>query len=186
LPTDEELMQAVAIGDRAALAELCARHERPLHGFLVRAAGEADADDLFQDTWLRVVRAARTFDPRRRFTTWLYQIALNLSRDRHRRSRTEPVAPEVLDAAASAARDPSPGAALDARIDVRALLDALPEPQRDVVLLRLLHDATEEETAEILGCPRGTVKSRLHHALLRLGALAGGGRERDRRAGEAG
>jgi len=179
-------MQAVAIGDRAALAELCARHERPLHRFLVRAAGESEADDLFQDTWLRVVRAARTFDPRRRFTTWLYQIALNLSRDRHRRTRSEPTAPEALDAMPASPGGAAQGDALDARIDVHSLLGALPEPQRDVVLLRLLHDATEEETAEILGCPRGTVKSRLHHALVRLGALAGAPRAGRRGEGALG
>jgi len=172
LPTDEELMSAVAIGDRAALAELCARHERPLHRFLVRAVGETDADDLFQDTWLRVARAARTFDPARRFSTWLYQIALNLSRDRARRPRPEPLEPDALDAASSAGPGRPAEDRVDARLDLRTLLDALPAAQREVVLLRLLHDASEDETADILGCPPGTVKSRLHHALKRLGALA--------------
>lgn len=80
MATDEELMQSVAEGDPSALRELCARWERPLYRFLHRAADGRDTDDLFQETWLRVVRSARRFDPARRFSTWLFQIALNLDR----------------------------------------------------------------------------------------------------------
>lgn len=174
-------MQAVAIGDRAALAELCTRHERPLYRFLVRAAGESDAEDLFQETWIRVARAARSFDAGRRFSTWLFQIALNLSRDRQRRSRTVAVPPETLDAVDPEAAGRAPVAPdVEARLDLESLLGALPEAQRDVVVLRLLAGVSEEETAEILGCPRGTVKSRLHHALVRLGTLARAGEEASR------
>ena len=171
LPTDEELMHAVATGDHAALRELCERYERPLHGFLHRAADRRDTDDLYQETWLHVVRAARQFDPRRRFSTWLFQIALNLARDLRRRTLPVPMAAELLEAL------PDPhahavGDAVDAAIDARRLLGALPDAQREVVLLRVLQDASEEEAAAILDCPRGTVKSRLHHALARLATLA--------------
>jgi RNA polymerase sigma-70 factor, ECF subfamily len=176
LPTDEELMQAVATGERAALAELCTRWERRLYAFLHRASGGRDVDDLYQETWLRVVRGARGFDPARRFSTWLFQIALNLTRDLARRITAEPVPESVLEAALAApAGDRAAG--VDSALDARRLLAALPAPQRDVVLLRVLHDLGEQETAVILGCPRGTVKSRLHHALERLATLA--------RAGEA-
>jgi RNA polymerase sigma-70 factor (ECF subfamily) len=173
LATDEELMQAVATGDGDALRELCSRWERPLYQFLRRAGGGTETDDLYQETWLRVVRAARRFDPARRFSTWLFQIALNLCRDERRRERPQVAAPavveELFDPASAAARG-----ALDAAIDARRLLDALPEAQREVVVLRVLQDASEAEAAEVLGCPRGTVKSRLHHALTRLAALARG------------
>jgi RNA polymerase sigma-70 factor (ECF subfamily) len=163
-------MLAVAQGDSAALRELCGRYERPLYGFLHRAADGCDSDDLYQETWLRVVRAARRFDPSRRFSTWLFQIALNLARDLRRRARPEPQPVEVLElAAASAAPSHEP---LDGVIDLRRLLAALPEAQREVVVLRVLQDVSEEQAAAILQCPRGTVKSRLHHALERLAALA--------------
>ncbi|HEY8517819.1 MAG TPA: sigma-70 family RNA polymerase sigma factor [Candidatus Binatia bacterium] len=166
-------MQAVATGDGAALRELCARWERPLYQLLHRAGAGSEAEDLYQETWLRVVRAARSFDPARRFSTWLFQIALNLCRDLRRRGVPVPASPDVeqaADAATGTSRAP-----VDDAIDARRLLDALPEPQREVVVLRVLHDASEAETAEILGCPRGTVKSRLHHALARLAGLARGG-----------
>ena len=166
MPTDESLIAAVARGDDAALAELTRRWERPLFQFIHRHTGGQDVDDLYQDTWLRVVRAAPRFDPARRFSTWLFQIALNLCRDHHRRPPPEPVDPADADAMASG--DASP----DAAIDARRLLAALPEPQRSAVILRYYHDLAEDEIAEILGCPRGTVKSRLHHALRRLVEVA--------------
>jgi RNA polymerase sigma-70 factor (ECF subfamily) len=171
LATDEELMLAVAKGDPSALGELSGRYERPLYGFLHRAANGRDTEDLYQETWLHVVRAARQFDPARRFSTWLFQIALNLARDLHRRIVPQPLAPDALEAA----RADEPGTAqdlVDAALDLHRLLDALPAPQREVVLLRVLQDVSEEEAAAILDCPRGTVKSRLHHALERLAVLA--------------
>jgi len=164
-------MLAVATGDPSALQELCGRYERPLYGFLHRAADGRETDDLYQETWLRVVRAARQFDPARRFSTWLFQIALNLARDLHRRALPEPMSPEAVEAAGGAERA-RPHDAVEAALDLRRLLGALPAAQREVVLLRVLQDVSEEEAAEILGCPRGTVKSRLHHALERLAELA--------------
>jgi RNA polymerase sigma-70 factor (ECF subfamily) len=166
MATDEDLMRAVTAGDDRALEELCRRYERPLYGFLARHVGRGDAEDLQQETWLRVVRHAARFDPSRRFSTWLFQIAVNLARDWHRRARPEPVDPAAADRSG-----PDDSAAVAAGIDAERLLRALPEPQRAVVLLRLYYDCTEEETATILGCARGTVKSRLHYALERLSRM---------------
>ena len=167
MATDEELITAVANGDGRALEELCRRYQRGLHQFIFRHTGGRDVDDLYQETWLRVVRAARRFDPSRRFSTWLFQIAVNLCRDWHRRPPPEPVDPAGVEQAL-----PDPAAATGAAIDAARLLAALPEAQRSVVVLRYYHDLPEEEVAEILGCPRGTVKSRLHHAMRRLAELA--------------
>jgi len=163
MATDEALIAAVAGGDGSALAELYRRWERPLFRFIDRHTGGRDVEDLYQETWLRVVRAARRFDPERRFSTWLFQIALNLCRDWHRRPPPEPA--EVDDVATTDAH-------VDAAIDARRLLAALPEPQRSEVILRYYHDLGEDEVAAVLDCPRGTVKSRLHNAMRRLAALA--------------
>ena len=160
-------MTAVANGDGRALEELCRRYERGLHQFIFRHTGGRDVDDLYQETWLRVVRAARRFDARRRFSTWLFQIAVNLCRDWHRRPPPEPVDPaDVEGSRVGTAGTP------DASLDARRLLAALPEAQRSVVILRYYHDLGEDEVAEIVGCPKGTVKSRLHHAMARLTRLA--------------
>jgi RNA polymerase sigma-70 factor (ECF subfamily) len=166
MASDEALIAAVAGGDGGALGELCRRWERPLFQFIHRHTGGRDVEDLYQETWLRVVRAARRFDPERRFSTWLFQIALNLCRDWHRRSPPEPADPEDVEALATS------DASVDAALDVRRLLAALPEAQRSAVILRYYHDLGEDEMAAILECPRGTVKSRLHHAMRRLVELA--------------
>jgi RNA polymerase sigma-70 factor, ECF subfamily len=167
--SDADLVRAVGEGDGAALAELCTRWERPLYRFLHRSGTGDDADDLFQETWIRVVRGARRFDPERRFSTWLFQIALNLTRDLgRRRARTDPdAAAEPVDAEGSDR--------IERAIDARRLLDALPEAQREVVVLRMFADLGEDECAQILGCPRGTVKSRFHIAVKRLAERARGG-----------
>lgn len=165
--SDEALMRRLAEGDAQALEHLSRRWEQPLHRFLHRHTGGRDVDDLYQETWLRVVRAAGRFDPARRFSTWLFQIALNLCRDWHRRPPPEPVDPSTV-----TLTSPAPS---DAGIDARRLLAALPEGQRSAVILRYYHDLGEDEVAAILDVPRGTVKSRLHQAMKRLVSLAKGG-----------
>ena len=95
-----------------------------------------------------------------------------MARAQRRRNVPVPTSDEDLDAAGLGADAARAGDARDATLDVGRLLAALPEAQREVVLLRVLHDVSEEEAAAILGCPRGTVKSRLHQALSRLAVLA--------------
>jgi RNA polymerase sigma-70 factor (ECF subfamily) len=165
MPTDEALAARLADGDELALRELLRRYERPLAGFLHRQTGGRDVEDLYQEVWLRVVRAAERFDRERRFSTWLFQIALNLSRDWHRR---QPGGASDLDPAADVAAP----AANDAGLDVERLLARLPEAQREVVALRYLHDLSEDEVAAMLDIPKGTVKSRLHQAIARMASVA--------------
>jgi RNA polymerase sigma-70 factor (ECF subfamily) len=168
--TDEELMVQLQAGSESALETLVERWRAPLFGFLVRRSPPADADDLFQETWLRVVRARRRFDPRRRFSTWLFQIANNLCRDRFRRGGVAARARAVLaEAPAPGAPDPS------LRIDLARRLAALPERLREVLVLRYYRDLGESEIAELLGVPAGTVKSRLHAALRALRETESGG-----------
>jgi len=129
MASDEELIGRVGVGDQDALAELCRRYEKPLFHFLARHTGGRDVEDLYQETWLRAVRAAPRFDPSRRFSTWMFQIAVNLCRDWHRRPPPEPVEADPNLASTSAAPE--------ARIDARRILTALPEAQRTVLLLEL-------------------------------------------------
>jgi RNA polymerase sigma-70 factor (ECF subfamily) len=166
-PSDETLVVRVARGDAGALQTLCGRWERPLLAFLGRQTGGRDVEDLYQDTWLRVVKAAPRFDPSRRFSTWLFQIAINRCRDWRRRPPPEPVDPSHLP-------DRPVADNVDARLDAERLLAALPDGQRSALVLRYWHDCDEDEVARILRIPRGTVKSRLHHAMRRLVALARG------------
>jgi RNA polymerase sigma-70 factor (ECF subfamily) len=164
MATDEDLIGQVAGGDELALQELLRRYERPLSHFIYRHTAGRDVEDLYQETWLRVVRAAERFDPGRRFSTWLFQIAVNLCRDWHRRG-----GPDAVPTADAAEAAVDLGRA-EAGMDAARLLAVLPQLQREVLILRYFHDLSEEELALILDCPKGTVKSRLHNALARLAA----------------
>jgi len=163
--SDEDLMAAVASGDEAALAALIDRYAASVHAYLQRHSGNReDADDLLQETWLRVARSARSFDTARRFRSWIYGIATNLARDLFRRRLTRQRALRDLAAQPPAAS----GADSVDRGELRARIAELPENMRAVLLLRYYEGMSEAEMAEVLDIPRGTIKSRLHAALRRL------------------
>jgi len=164
MPSDEQLMVAVSRGDHEAFRDLYDRHHRGLFAFIARYAGQHDADDIFQETWLRVAKHAPRFDPARRFTTWLFQIAVNLCHDWHRRRAraAEPIEP---------ASPSEPSCEPEVALDAAKLLTTLAPPHRAVLVLRYFHDLSEAEIAAILEIPRGTVKSRTAAALSRLRAL---------------
>lgn len=178
LESDEQLMERVQGGEVEAFDALFERYRRRLFGFLFRRCDDVSgAEDLFQETWLRVIRARKRFDPQRRFSTWLFQIANNLCRDRARRLAVETRKSEALQervrarsasAASRGTRSPELTRALPA--ELRRSLAALPDRLQEVLVLRYYHDRSEHEIAEIVGIPRGTVKSRLHTAVKTLRA----------------
>jgi len=170
MESDERLMARVAAGDESALEDLLARWRGPLYGFLARRADGADADDLFQETWLRVVRYRDRFDPGRRFSTWLFQIANNLCRDRGRRRevRERYRRARQAEAADDPARRSTPP--VDRSVDLGFRIAGLPDKLREVLVLRYYRDLPEKEIARIVGIPPGTVKSRLHAAIKTLRA----------------
>ena len=162
MESDEELMVRVAAGDELALGTLVDRYAPSIQRFLLRLTrNPEDAEDLTQDTWVRVARGARGFDERRKFKSWAYGIALNLARDlfRRRQVRARGV-PEPT------AKGPPP-VSIDG-IDVRTRVDALPDRLKEVLVLRYFEELGEAEMAETLGIPKGTVKSRLHAAVRQL------------------
>jgi RNA polymerase sigma-70 factor (ECF subfamily) len=165
-------MERVQAGDEGALAELLDRYRAPLFGFLARRIGDAvSAEDLFQETWLRVVRARARYDPQRRFSTWLFQIANNLCRDLFRRRGSENRAREAMRAVADTGSRQRASSVLDARLDVAGRLARLPDRLRAVIVLRYFHQMQEREIAEVVGIRPGTVKSRLHSAVKMLREL---------------
>lgn len=140
-----------------------------------------DAEDLLQETYLR---AFEHFDQYRggSMRAWLAAICVNVARSQGRRRARRPV--EVLtDPFAVAPESPAGDVLADVtasldRAVIRAALDALPEPQRLCILLMHVAGYTAAETAEALGCPRGTVLARVHRGRRRLAqVLAGSGVE---------
>jgi RNA polymerase sigma-70 factor (ECF subfamily) len=161
---DEVLARRAMQGDPEAISALVERYSAPLYRFIQRARPHHDdCDDLLQETWISVWTHLPRFDPRRRFSTWLFQIALNHCRDHARRDRVR----NRFQAEAGRVSDPDPEASPEEKTESRRVMVAiedLPARQKEVLLLRYYQGFSEKETAEILDCPPGTVKSRLHQA----------------------
>lgn len=166
--TDSLLVARIADGDADAARVLVDRYTPALRRFITQAGtGAADVDDVLQETWLRVVRSSGRFDPLQPFRPWLFAIAMNRVRSRWKRERHLAIdsAPELSSTAATA--DEELESAQRAG-EIRALVRSLPRHLADTILLRFFEDLTEAETAERLGVPKGTVKSRVHHGLRKL------------------
>ncbi len=174
--TDEELVTAFRGGDPSAFDALVERWERKIQGAVYRIMGPGeDARDLTQETFLRAYRGLSTFKSEARFSSWLYQIALNLCRDRLRQKRGRTlVSLDDLDAS-SAARiqrsGPSAQEVVEAR-DLSRLLSnvmaELPEEQREVIVLKEYQGLTFQEIADVLRIPISTVKTRLYRGLVQM------------------
>ncbi len=197
-PDDVALIQAIGEGSEAAFRLLFARWGPPLGRFLVRATGSREAgEDLLQEAFLRVLRAASRFVPDAPPAAWLYRICANLSYSYWRKESRAPRAWSRLTggygsasgagARAGQAADagdlggaperagsrtlPGPEALRMHGLFVRDLeraLAGLPVNQRMAFLLKVEQGLTYEAAAEVLGCPVGTVKSRFHYAVLAL------------------
>ncbi|MBJ6979546.1 RNA polymerase sigma factor [Luteimonas sp. MC1895] len=178
-PSDDALMRAWAQGDAGAFETLYLRHRERLHRFLLRQLRDPGlADEVFQDTWQRVVSAGADWRPDAAFATWLYRIARNRVTDHWRARQHRPPAPDDADARTARLEDgDTPERRLDAwqrRRGLQQALDALPADQREVVLMRLEQELTLEQIGDITGVGRETVKSRLRYAMDKLrAALAG-------------
>lgn len=169
------LVRRCAAGDDAAFAELVAEHQRMVVQLAVNLLGDRDeALDLSQDVFIRVFRTIGQFRGQSALRTWIYRIAVNHARNRHRfwrrRRRTDQVS---LDAHVEAhgdfecAAQTGPDRVLAQKELAEALqtaLDALPFDQRTVIVLREIDGLSYEEIAFSLGVAVGTVKSRLTRA----------------------
>ena len=174
--SDEVLMQRYQAGDAAAFDALYARYRRALFGFLVNQSNKAysDVEEVFQESWLKVIRYQQQFDGSQRFAPWLYTIARNTLVDRWRHLGTVSSLqvsnePAMLGASSNGLARPDRLAESD-DIDAawRRALAALPAEQREVVLLQLESDLTLEEIGHMVGVGRETVKSRLRYAMNKL------------------
>jgi RNA polymerase sigma-70 factor (ECF subfamily) len=173
--SDEELVEACQAGEASAFDVLVARWEDRIRGAAYRFLGsEEEARDVAQEAFLKAYRALGGFKREARFSSWLYQIATNLCRDRLRRRRTRAtVSLEELEEAGPAIMDSRPGAherlqQLDLGRVVRRAVDALPEEQRVVVILKEYQELTFLEIAQALDVPLSTVKTRLYRGLGQL------------------
>ncbi len=172
-PSDEDLVERCARGDRAAFDVLVDRHGPALYRFARRrCGGGGQAEDAVQDGLLAAWRGASTFRGEAAARTWLFQVVLHACRRGTRRRAGEPDLHERLEEAEDLpSSDPGADARLDARRTTRALeraLAGLPDESREVVLLRDVEGLPGDEAAEVLGITLAAMKSRLHRGRLEL------------------
>jgi RNA polymerase sigma-70 factor (ECF subfamily) len=175
--SDEDLVVAVQSGDTDSLGVLVARWEQPLFRFVYRhLPRQEDAHDVCQETFLRILKKSHRYRKGSRFSTWMYQIALNLCRDQARRRKrwglilaegkafdeqvrpAEPETPAAPDPARKAEQNELSQAVYQA-------MEQIPREQREVLILKEFEGLKFKEIAEILGCPESTVKSRMYYGL---------------------
>ncbi len=168
-PTDGQLVRAFLGGEREAASTLILRHQAAVRALLLRLTGRHDhADDLAQETFIRLLRFAHQYDENYPMRPWLLTIARRLWINQHRAKRPTGEA-EQIDLAAS--REPDPSDELsqgdDQRAQRRALdaaLQQLTEAQRTVVVLFYQQQLPLKEVSQVMELPEGTVKSHLHRA----------------------
>ena len=190
---EEELLRKCARGDAAAYRELVERMEKPLINFILRFVGERHvAEDLFQETFVRVVKTLGDFRPEASLSTWIHTIARNLSLDwlkarrRHRETALDAASSEEkgrviyfkdLLRAGSEPPDRRAETTEDER-RVSAALGALSPIKREALVLRMYAGLQYSEIARIQNAPVGTVKFRIHEAIRDLADLLGAEDER--------
>jgi RNA polymerase sigma-70 factor (ECF subfamily) len=168
---DNELVERYRRGDTAAMETLLFRWERQVQRLLLRLAPNShDVDDLRQEVFLRVVKAAETYRADWAFSTLLYRIVMSVARDAQRREqRRARTAEAVRDRPVVGGAPPEQQAAnREAAELVADALESLPDELREPLVLRHFGDMTFQQSAAVLGLPPSTVKSRVHAALRRL------------------
>ncbi|MBI3268720.1 MAG: sigma-70 family RNA polymerase sigma factor [Planctomycetes bacterium] len=180
MKSELERLKAAQAGDRGALERLLVPFQTPLLNYLYRMLGDRhQAEDLLQETFVRVLRSLHGFRPPEGvdpgggegpsplLARWVFTIATNLARDARRGRRRDP---QPLADAEVEAPSPAEGSAEDGGllIALDAAIRGLPETQREVLLLRIHSGLTFGRIAEILGCPLNTALGRMHYALNRL------------------
>lgn len=177
---DSQLAVDARNGDAAAFEELVRRYQGQIHSFVYHFFRGAEfCEDITQDVFLRAYRFLHTYDPSRRFITWLYSIARNLCIDKHReRQRKEHVniddVPQML--LRSEAKRDDPLAQVEALDEKHALKEAiaeLPEKYRTPVVLCYLEGLAYQEVSEVLGISLNNTKIRIFRAKKMLVELLG-------------
>lgn len=185
---EEDLLRRCAAGDADAYRELVGRLEKPLINFILRFVGERHvAEDLFQETFVRVIRSLAQYRPTASLSTWIHTIARNLcldhlkSRRRHREvaldgavSGTEGRLIYFKDILPTGVR--GPGERAEAGEDAARVADGLKllsPAKREALTLRVYSGLSYAEIAEVQGCPVGTIKFRIHEAVQDLAKRLG-------------
>ncbi len=159
-----------ADGDDASFHLLVERYQGRLLNYFLRAGAKEHAEDLVQETFIRLYRHRSRAKPLARFTTYAHTLAHHVWID-HLRKHGRALRTQEAVRAHTDTEDQRSSRTAPARLDAERLLDALSPDLRDTVVLVVYQGLTHPEAAEALGIPEGTVKSRIFHAMQRMRAL---------------
>ncbi len=168
MQTDEELIEMVRRGDPAGASELFARYATPLLRFTARMTGNAaEAEEVTQDVFLRMISRVGQYDGRARVASWLFAIAANACRDRHRSARRAAVVPiDAVAERASSGEGVEDGLlSRERQAAVRRALARLSPEQREALVLARYHEMPYAEIARTLDISEGAVKTRIFRAM---------------------
>lgn len=169
--SDEALMQQLRKGKSRALDELYRRYYDKLHGYFYRMLWQDanKAQDFVQDLFVKIIEKPAAFDVQRRFSTWIYTVASNMCKNEYRRQK-----PPTMDVTACASLT-SDTVDVPQQLDqllfnehLAQAIEHLAPKHKICFVLRYKEELSIQQISDIVDCPEGTVKSRLHHALKQL------------------
>lgn len=159
------IISRLQAGDSSVIDEVVDQYKNQLFGFIVRMVNDYDiAEDVFQETWIKVIRNIHSFRGDAKFSTWLFQIARNVYRDALRKRRgihylsLDDIDELISESEATLIKN-------DEIEQAQMIITALPGKMKETVVLRYYHDLSIKEIADVLGCSEGTVKSRLFRGI---------------------
>lgn len=175
--TDAFLVQEYVSGNEKALELLIQRHESKIFGFIYSKIADREvANDIFQDTFIKVIRTLKStsYSEEGKFLPWVMRIAHNLIIDHFRRNKKMPLFRETEDFSIfSVMSDDSLSIenqliATQVEIDLRRIINELPDDQKEVVIMRMYQDMSFKEISEVTGVSINTALGRMRYALLNL------------------
>lgn len=169
---DHRLVARFQRGDEDAFDSLVERHRKRVYSLVCRLASPAEADDLAQEVFIAAYKALPNFRGDSTFSTWIYRIAVHVCSHHLRKRRLDTTDLDEQEPDQYQGHNPEHLAISgELQEQVRSAIEQLPYKLRLVVVLRDLHGLSYEEIAQIVGCPIGTVRSRLHYATQRLATV---------------
>ena len=161
---DIDLVKRFQNGEEQAFDELVKKHYSTTHNLLIRLSGNSmDADDLCQETFIRVYRSLRKFKAQSQFSTWLYRIATNVANSHHRKEKVRQLLSFGNDPETMAVDEPTEPRELDP--EMWDAIHNLPQKQKMVLTLRIFQELSFKVVASILDMSENSAKVNYHHAI---------------------
>jgi RNA polymerase sigma-70 factor (ECF subfamily) len=168
------LVRQAQKGNADALGALIEKHYGNIYAYLVRRTGTRElAEDLTQETFLRLVGGITAYKPTGKFSNFIYTIAVNVCNDHYRKSKMAIDDNVDIDTLVDGADVSVAAEDLETAVALKDMIDRLPDMQKEVLILRFYHDMKIKDIARVTGAPVPTVKSRLNQGLSKLRKLLG-------------